>query len=68
MIDPHLGLGIVFNGCIYNYRDLRNELKTKGYRFFSEGDTEVILKGIPCLGTSLCGTLQRHVCVRALGA
>ena len=44
MIDPVLGLAVVFNGCIYNYRELRNELVAKGYRFFSQGDTEVILK------------------------
>ena len=44
MIDPELGLAIVFNGCIYNYRELRGELSAKGYRFFSQGDTEVILK------------------------
>ena len=44
MIDPVLGLAVVFNGCIYNYRELRAELATKGYRFFSQGDTEVILK------------------------
>jgi asparagine synthase (glutamine-hydrolysing) len=44
MIDPVLGLAIVFNGCIYNYRELRSELAAKGYRFFSQGDTEVILK------------------------
>jgi asparagine synthase (glutamine-hydrolysing) len=44
MIDPQLGLAIVFNGCIYNYRDLRAELVAKGYSFFSHGDTEVILK------------------------
>jgi asparagine synthase (glutamine-hydrolysing) len=44
MIDPELGLAIVFNGCIYNYRELRSELSAKGYRFFSQGDTEVILK------------------------
>jgi asparagine synthase (glutamine-hydrolysing) len=44
MLDPELGLAIVFNGCIYNYRELRRELSTKGYRFFSHGDTEVILK------------------------
>ena len=50
MIDSHLGLGIVFNGCIYNYRDLRSELKSKGYRFFSEGDTEVILKAYHAWG------------------
>lgn len=44
MIDSELGLGITFNGCIYNYPELRTELEDKGYRFFSDGDTEVILK------------------------
>ena len=44
MVDPALGLSIVFNGCIYNYPELRAELEARGYRFFSQGDTEVILK------------------------
>jgi len=44
MVDPELGLSLVFNGCIYNYRELRTELEEKGYRFFSTSDTEVILK------------------------
>jgi asparagine synthase (glutamine-hydrolysing) len=44
MIDSELGLAIVFNGCIYNFRALRSELQDHGYRFFSDGDTEVILK------------------------
>jgi asparagine synthase (glutamine-hydrolysing) len=44
MVDPDLGLSLVFNGCIYNFRELRAELQRKGYRFFSDGDTEVILK------------------------
>ncbi len=44
MVDPQLGLAIVFNGCIYNYRELRSELAAKGYKFFSQGDTETILK------------------------
>ena len=44
MIDPELGLALVFNGAIYNYRELRRDLLNKGYRFFSDGDTEVILK------------------------
>ncbi|MDD7911461.1 N-acetylglutaminylglutamine amidotransferase [Pseudovibrio exalbescens] len=44
MQDPDLGLTLVFNGCIYNYKELREELSAKGYRFFSSSDTEVILK------------------------
>ena len=44
MEDPELGLTIAFNGCIYNYPELRAELEGRGYRFFSTGDTEVILK------------------------
>ncbi|HXH02159.1 MAG TPA: N-acetylglutaminylglutamine amidotransferase [Candidatus Competibacteraceae bacterium] len=44
MVDRELGLVLVFNGAIYNYRELRKALIAKGYRFFSEGDTEVILK------------------------
>src|SRR4051812_20043582 len=50
MLDPELGLGIVFNGCIYNFRALRRELQAKGYRFFSDGDTEVILKAYHAWG------------------
>ena len=50
MIDSELGLGIVFNGCIYNFRDLRTQLRALGYRFFSEGDTEVILKAYAAWG------------------
>ncbi|WP_137388688.1 N-acetylglutaminylglutamine amidotransferase [Rhodoligotrophos defluvii] len=50
MTDPDLGLSIVFNGCIYNYRELRAELEGKGYRFFSQGDTEVVLKAYHAWG------------------
>jgi asparagine synthase (glutamine-hydrolysing) len=53
MIDPELGLTIVFNGCIYNYEQLRRDLGELGYRFFSHGDTEVILKGWHAWGESL---------------
>ena len=45
MHDPQLGLSIAYNGCIYNYPQLRRELQAKGHRFFSTSDTEVILKG-----------------------
>jgi asparagine synthase (glutamine-hydrolysing) len=44
MVDSELGLTIVFNGCIYNHRELHRQLERDGYRFFSTSDTEVILK------------------------
>jgi asparagine synthase (glutamine-hydrolysing) len=44
MVDSELGLALVFNGCIYNYQELRGELESLGYRFFSHSDTEVVLK------------------------
>lgn len=44
LVDSELGLIVVFNGCIYNYRELRTELEARGHRFFSSGDTEVIAK------------------------
>lgn len=50
MVDNTLGLTIAFNGCIYNYQELRRELETKGYQFFSRGDTEVILKAYHAWG------------------
>ncbi|WP_371348929.1 N-acetylglutaminylglutamine amidotransferase [Ancylobacter sp. IITR112] len=50
MVDPELGLTLTFNGCIYNYPELRAALEAKGYRFFSQGDTEVILKAYHAWG------------------
>ena len=44
MVDQQLGLALVFNGAIYNYPELRRELQGLGYHFFSDGDTEIILK------------------------
>ncbi len=45
MVDSELGLAVCWNGCIYNYEELRRELSGHGYRFFSHSDTEVLLKG-----------------------
>jgi asparagine synthase (glutamine-hydrolysing) len=44
MVDSDLGLAVCWNGCIYNYKQLRRELSELGYRFFSHSDTEVLLK------------------------
>lgn len=44
MVDSDLGLTLVFNGCIYNYKDLRKELEASGYQFFSTADSEVVIK------------------------
>lgn len=51
LVDAGLGLALVFNGTIYNYRTLRRELQGLGYRFFSAGDSEVILKAWHAWGT-----------------
>ncbi|MFI5838500.1 N-acetylglutaminylglutamine amidotransferase [Catenuloplanes sp. NPDC051500] len=54
MVDDELGLAMVFNGCVYNYKQLRTELQEAGYRFRSTSDTEVIMKayhrwGVRCV-------------------
>jgi asparagine synthase (glutamine-hydrolysing) len=43
MIDKNSGNWIVFNGEIYNYKDIRAELEKSGYQFSSGSDTEVVL-------------------------
>lgn len=50
MVDAVLQLSLVFNGTIYNYLELRTELQAMGYQFFSEGDSEVILKSYHAWG------------------
>jgi asparagine synthase (glutamine-hydrolysing) len=50
MVDDDLKLALVFNGTIYNYKELRAELAGMGYEFFSEGDSEVILKAYHAWG------------------
>jgi len=54
MQDGETGNWIVYNGEIYNFRDVRNELERTGTNFVSHSDTEVVLKayahwGAECL-------------------
>ena len=58
MVDPELGLGIVFNGAVYNHPELRRELEAKGYRFYSHGDTEVLLKAYHAWGEDFVSRLN----------
>ena len=51
MQDKETGHWLVFNGTIYNYRELRQQLAGQGHRFISESDTEVILKAYAQWGT-----------------
>jgi asparagine synthase (glutamine-hydrolysing) len=56
---------IVFNGCIYNFIELREELIQKGYTFQSETDTEVIAEGLSAYGISF---FERFNGMFAIGA
>ena len=43
---------VVFNGCIYNYLELKSQLKSKGHSFVSTTDTEIISEGLAAYGVS----------------
>jgi asparagine synthase (glutamine-hydrolysing) len=51
-------LTIVFNGEIYNFMALRHELQSRGYRFTSASDTEVVLAGYAEWGTDVLARLD----------
>ena len=57
MVDAALGITVVFNGCIYNYKELRAELQAAGYRFFSTTHTEVIGKAYKAWGDNFVDRL-----------
>ncbi|MGH7894752.1 MAG: asparagine synthase (glutamine-hydrolyzing), partial [Candidatus Binatia bacterium] len=58
MHDPSTGSWLVFNGEIYNFRDLRAELEGGGHRFRSSGDTEVLLAALARWGTAALPRLR----------
>ncbi len=45
MLSEDGQVGLVFNGCVYNFLSLRRELEARGHRFHSQCDTEVLLRG-----------------------
>lgn len=50
MQDPATGNWIVYNGEIFNFRDIRQQLERAGTEFVSNSDTEVVLKAYACWG------------------
>jgi len=42
---------IIFNGCVYNFLELKQDLKTKDHEFITNTDTEVIVEGLAEYGT-----------------
>ena len=58
MHDAATGTWLVFNGEIFNFRELRNELESRGCRFRSQGDTEVLLLGYREWGEAFLSRLR----------
>ena len=58
MSDAEETVWIIFNGEIYNYRELRAELQSKGHQFRTNSDTEVIVHGYKEWGTDVFNHLN----------
>jgi len=58
MVSKQSGSAIIFNGEIYNYLDLKNELIGQGIDFNTTSDTEVLLKAIDHFGSEIIPRLE----------
>src|SRR5438477_4879383 len=58
MSDGEETVWVIFNGEIYNYRELRAELQGKGHQFRTNSDTEVIIHGYKAWGTEVFNHLN----------
>ena len=58
MCDAGAGLALIFNGEIYNFRELRKELSSAGYAFKRDSDTEVLLRAYQHWGPGLVEHLR----------
>lgn len=56
---------VIFNGCIYNFLELKQELRAKGHEFVSTTDTEVIVEGLAEYGPSFFERLNGMFAVGA---
>ncbi len=56
---------VVFNGCIYNFLELKLDLKSKGHEFVSMSDTEVLVEGLAEYGPSFFEKLNGMFAVGA---
>src|SRR5438067_2387841 len=58
MSDVEETVWVIFNGEIYNYRELRAELRSKGHQFRTNSDTEVIIHGYKEWGAEVLNHLN----------
>jgi asparagine synthase (glutamine-hydrolysing) len=58
MSDAEQTVWLIFNGEIYNYKELRAELQSKGHQFRTNSDTEVIIHGYKQWGTDVFNHLN----------
>ena len=58
MVSKDNRYSIVFNGEIYNYKEIRKTLEAKGVAFYTDGDTEVLLEGYLHFGSDILELLR----------